>query len=240
MHNLQKDCDVSFEGMDSAIDERTKQITVSLLTVMKSEKGKQMVMEYMKLVTEERKGDRYEMFTARVLEGVILAWAWGPVSDREEDAGRVYLKDVSAATNLVVDEQNRRMGEEDEGDDKDGKNSNRKMKSRKLSTIFKNYLNIKTLRATDGVPEYKGTKFINLADPDMLMRVKGLCERWGVEWRDSGSLSDAHAFSEEENWMKKQRVITVDFNAPDPGFKSARKQWYGHENGSKGANSEGE
>lgn len=240
MHNLQRDCDVSFEGMDPAIDERTKQITVSLLTVMKSEKGKQMVMDYMRLVTEERKGDRYEMFTARVLEGVILAWAWGPVSDREEDAGRVYLKDVSAATNLVVDEQNRRMGEADDEDDKDGKNSNRKMKSRKLSTIFKNYLNIKTLRATDGTPEYKGTKFINLADPDMLMRVKGLCERWGVEWRESGSLGEGHEFSEDEAWMKKQRLITVDFNAPDAGFKNARKQWYGHENGSFAGKSEGE
>jgi hypothetical protein len=239
MHNLQRDCDVSFEGMDSAIDERTKQITVSLLTVMKSEKGKEMVMEYMRLVTEERKGDRYEMFTARVLEGIILAWAWGPVSDREEDGGRVYLKDVSAATNMVVDEQNRRMGEMDDDDDKDGKN--KKMKSRKLTTIFKNYLNIKTLRATDGTPEYKGTKFINLADPDMLMRVKGLCERWGVEWRDSGSLGDMHTFSEEEVWMKKQAMIELNTGSNGSnGFKSERKAWYGSENGSRGANSEGE
>ena len=237
MHNLQRDCDVSFEGMDPAIDERTKQITVSLLTVMKSEKGKQMVMDYMRLVTEERKGDRYEMFTARVLEGILLAWAWGPVSDREEDAGRVYLKDVSLATNLVVDEQNRRMGEAEE-DEKDDK---KKMKSRKLTTIFKTYLNIKTLRATDGTPEYKGTKFINLSDPDMLMRVKGLCERWGVEWRESGSLGDGHVFSDEEEWMKKPHVQMIELNTGSSnGFKSERKAWYGSENGSKGTHSEGE
>jgi len=241
MHNLQRDCDVSFEGMDKAIDERTKQITVSLLTVMKSEKGKQMVMEYMKMVTEERKGDRYEMFTARVLEGIILAWAWGPVSDREEDSRRVYLKDVSQATNLVVDEQNRRMGEADDEDDKDGKKDGKKMKSRKLTTIFKNYLNIKTLRATDGTPEYKGTKFINLADPDMLMRVKGLCERWGVEWRESGSLGEGHTFTDDDQWMKKTKIIQViDFNSSSDGIKQERKAWYGHENGSRGANSEGE
>jgi len=243
MHNLQRDCDVSFEGMDGSIDERTKQITVSLLTVMKSEKGKEMVMNYMRLVTEERKGDRYEMFTARVLEGVILAWAWGPVSDREEDAGRVYLKDVSQATNLIVDEQNRRMGEADD-DDKDGKESNKKMKSRKLTTIFKNYLNIKTLRATDGTHEYKGTKFINLADPDMLMRVRGLCERWGVEWRDSGSLSEGHTFTEDEDWMKKsQNSKMINLNGSSEGTKQLRDAWNGAKNGKfgdKSSNSEGE
>lgn len=245
MHNLQEDCDVNFDGIDPAIDERTKQITVSLMTVMKSERGKKLVQDYMKLVTEERKGDRYEMFTARVLEGIILAWAWGPVSNREEDAGRVYLKDVSLATNMVVDEQNRRMGELEEEDDsgKDEKKGSRKMKSRKLSTIFKTYLNIKTLRATDGTSEYKGTKFINFADPDMLTRVKGLCERWGVQWRESGSLGEMHPFSDDEKWMKKQRLITIDFNKESDAFRSERKAWYGHEDGSLGlrnANGEGE
>lgn len=240
MHNLQKDCDVSFEGLDSAIDERTKQITVSLLTVMKSDEGKKMVMEYMKLVTEERKGDRYEMFTARVLEGIILAWAWGPVSEREEDKGRVYLKDVSLATNIVVDEQNRRMGELEDHDETDDKGNNKKMKSRKLTDIFKKYLNIKTLRATDGTPEYKGTKFINLADPDMMMRIRGLCERWGVEWRESGSLSDGHEFTDEEAWMKKPRSTQINFNKSSEGSKMERKAWYGNENGSFGRNSEGE
>jgi hypothetical protein len=193
-------------------------------------------------VTEERKGDRYEMFTARVLEGIILAWAWGPVSDREEDGGRVYLKDVSLATNLVVDEQNRRMGEADDEDDKDGKN--KKMKSRKLTTIFKNYLNIKTLRATDGTPEYKGTKFINLADPDMLMRVKGLCERWGVEWRESGSLGEDYPFGEDEEWMKKSKIERmIDFNSSSDGTKKLRDAWNGTKKGNfggKSSNSEGE
>lgn len=247
MHNLQEDCDVSFEGIDPMIDERTKQITVSLMTVMKSERGKKLVQDYMRLVTEERKGDRYEMFTARVLEGIILAWAWGPVSDREEDAGRVYLKDVSLATNMVVDEQNRRMGELEEEDDSgadDKKKGSRKMKSRKLTTIFKNYLNIKTLRATDGIHDYKGTKFINLADPDMLMRVKGLCERWGVQWRDSGSLGEGHMVSDDEKWMRKAKYLVIDLNNPlSDGFRGEREAWYGHKDGSlgmKNANSEGE
>lgn len=236
MHNLQRDCDVNFDGIDKSIDERTKQITVSLLTVMKSDEGKGLVQQYMKLVTEERKGDRYEMFTARVLEGIILAWAWGPVSDREEDKGRVYLKDVSLATNLVVDEQNRRMGEADESEDSDD-DKKKKMKSRKLTDIFKKYLNIKSLRATDGTPEYKGTKFINMADPDMLLRVKGLCERWGVEWRDSGSLNAEHTFTEEEAWMKKPTVI--NFMKSFDGGKKERKAWYGHEDGSFAGSGEG-
>jgi len=241
MHNIQEDCDVSFDGIDPMIDERTKQITVSLLTTMKSERGKQLVLNYMKLVTEERKGDRYEMFTARALEGVILAWAWGPVSKREEDAGRVYLKDISLATNLVVDEQNRRMGELDDEDDsdKDGKKGGKKMKSRKLTDIFKKYLNIKTLRATDGIKDYKGTKFINLADPDMLTRVKGLCERWGVQWREAGSLSNGYVFSEDEAWMRKPKYLQIDLNKPlNDGFKAEREAWYGHKDGSLGLRGE--
>jgi hypothetical protein len=224
MHNLQRDCDVSFEGIDPSIDERTKQITVSLLTVMKSEDGKKLVMDYMKLVTEERKGDRYEMFTARVLEGIILAWAWGPVSEREEDAARIYLKDISLATNLVVDEQNRKMGEAADGDD-DGKDK-KKMKSRKLTDIFKKYLNIKTLRATDGIAEYKGTKFINMADPDMLLRVKSLCQRWGVEWREAGSLNGTHVFGDDDAWMKKPVGDSFFLKGTD-GMKKARQEWYG-------------
>src|SRR5690349_4041715 len=110
MHNIQKDCQVDLGAIDRAMDSRTAQVTVSLLTVMKSEEGRDLVREYLKNVTEERKGERYATFTARVLEGIMLAWAWGPVSDRLEDAERIYLKDISEATNQVVDEQNRQMG----------------------------------------------------------------------------------------------------------------------------------
>jgi len=240
MHNLQRDCDVSFDGIDKSIDERTKQITVSLLTVMKSDEGKRLVQEYMKLVTEERKGDRYEMFTARVLEGIILAWAWGPVTEREEDKGRVYLKDAALATNLIVNEQNRKMGELDEHDE-DEKDGNRKMKSRKLTDILKKYLNIKTLRATDGTPEYKGTKYINLNDPDMMLRLRGLCERWGVEWRESGSVGADVVLAEDQFWMRKPVIKMLNLPVEtSETFKKERKKWFGSENGSKGVKSEAE
>jgi hypothetical protein len=48
------------------------------------------------------------------------------------------------ATNMTVDEQNRRMGED--GDDAEaGKDDKKKTKSRKITDIFKKYLNLKTL-----------------------------------------------------------------------------------------------
>lgn len=188
MHNLQKDQQVDLGAIDRAMDSRTAQVTVSLLTVMKSEEGRNLVLQYLKNVTEERKGERYADFTARVLEGIMLAWAWGPVSDRPEDAERIYLKDISEATNQVVDVQNKQMGDEDdEEDEQDGKKKSFKAKSRKIASVMKKYLNLKTIRATDGTPQYKGTNYVNMAVE--MERVKGLCERWAVEWRERGSVN---------------------------------------------------
>lgn len=208
MHNIQKDQQVDLGAVDNAMDPRTAQVTVSLLTVMKSDKGRELVREYLKNVTEERKGERYGTFTARVLEGIILAWAWGPVSDRPEDEFRVYLKDISAATNIIVDEQNRQMGEADE-EDEDGKKTGFKAKSRKISGVMKNFLNLKTVRATDGTPSYKGTNYVNMATE--MERVRGLCERWAVEWKERGSV---------------QR-LAVGGEQPDGGFsiEKEREKW---------------
>lgn len=193
MHNIQKDQQVDLGAIDRAMDSRTAQVTVSLLTVMKSEKGRDLVREYLKNVTEERRGERYSTFTARVLEGILLAWSWGPVSDRPEDENRVYLKDISEATNLIVDEQNRQMGD-DSDDEEDGKKAGFRAKSRKISHTMKKYLNVKTLRATDGTPEYKGTNYVDFAAE--MDRLQGLCERWAVGWRERGSLPRGRLIAE--------------------------------------------
>jgi hypothetical protein len=211
MHHMQKDCQVDLGAIDRGMDSRTAQVTVSLLTVMKSEEGRDLVREYLKNVTEERKGERYADFTARVLEGVLLAWAWGPVSDRPEDAERIYLKDIAEATNQVVDEQNRQMGEmDDEEDEKDGKKKSFKAKSRKIAGIMKKWLNLKTIRATDGTPEYKGTNYVNMAME--MERVKGLCERWAVEWRERSSVN-------------KPRML--DLNKTPDAHVQLRNEWNG-------------
>jgi hypothetical protein len=209
MHNIQKDCQVDLGAINRAMDPRTAQVTLSLLTVMKSEEGRDLVRQYLQNVTEERKGERYATFTARVLEGILLAYAWGPVSDRPEDEHRVYLKDISLATNQIVDEQNRQMGEAEEETDQDGKKSF-KAKSRKLAHTMKTYLNLKTIRATDGIPEYKGTNYVNMAMEEE--RVRGLCERWAVEWRERGS-------------AKRPQVL--DLNKGLSSNTQLRKEWNG-------------
>jgi len=207
MHNIQKDCQVDLSAIGSAMDPRTAQVTVSLLTVMKSEKGRDLVRAYLQNVTEERKGERYATFTARVLEGIVLAWAWGPVSDRPEDENRVYLKDIAEATNLIVDEQNRQMGEEESDEDDASGKKKFKAKSRKLAHTMKVYLNLKTIRCTDGIPEYKGTNYFSMAMEEE--RVRGLCERWAVEWKQRGSVLrsqviDVFKSSEGLNQMREE------------------------------------
>ena len=222
IHNIQKDCQVDLNSVDRAMDPRTAQVAVSLFTVMKSERGRELVQDYLRGVTEERRGERYGMFTARVLEGLVMAWAWGPVSDRPEDEDRVYLKDIALATNMTVDEQNRRMGED--GEETEGKDERKKTKSRKITDIFKKYLNLKTIRATDGMNEYKGTSYVNmLAEID---RVKGLCERWGVEWRERSSLANG-AVGDDEKWMGRPKMVKVNFNDSADAFAKGRDAWYG-------------
>ena len=210
MHNIQKALQVDLDAVERQADARASQVSLSLLTVMKSEKGRDLVRAYLQNVTEERKGERYATFTARVLEGIMLAWAWGPVSDRPEDADRIYLKDIAKATNEVVDAQNRQMdeGDDEEEDGKDGKKSF-KAKSRKLAHTMRTYLNLKTIRATDGTPEYKGTNYVNMNLE--MERVKGLCERWAVEWKERGSVN---------------RVQTIDIFSKSPeGIKKLREDW---------------
>ncbi len=221
MHNMQKDAQVDLSSVDRAMDARTGQVTLSLMTVMKSERGREMVRQYLAAVTEERRGERYSTFTARVLEGLMRAWAWGPVSDRPEDADRVYLKDIALATNEIVDEQNRQMGD---SDDEDGEEKTAfKAKSRKLSGLMKKFLNLKTIRATDGLPQYKGTAFVNMREEEE--RVRGLCERWGVSWLESGSKP------------RSEQGVVVSLSTPsgaDEAFRKERKAWYGHEDGQLG------
>jgi len=187
MNNIKKDQQVDLGAIDRAMDPRTAQVTISLLTVMQSEEGRDLVRGYLKNVTEERRGERYATFTARVLEGLILAYAWGAVSDRPEDADRIYLKDIAKATNLIIDEQNRQMGDDsDDDENEEYKKKKFKANSRKISHTMKKFLNLKTIRATDGTPEYKGTNFVNMTVEEE--RVRGLCERWAVEWRERGSV----------------------------------------------------
>ena len=73
---------------------------------------------------------------------------------------------------------------------------------------MKTYLNLKTIRSTDGIPEYKGTNYVNMAVETE--RVKGLCERWAVEWRERGSV---------------ERPQVIDVFKTSPGLAEEREKW---------------
>lgn len=226
MHNAQENFQVDQSQADRQIEPRLNQITLSLLTVISDEETKANIKEFLRKYNEQTRGERYEMFTARVLEGIMLAWAWGPVSERVTDYQRVYVKDVALATNMVVDEMNRRAGDYDDFDDDDAEGSDKKkpkMKSRGLTKIFDKFLNLKRLRATDGEAEYKGTMYIDMEVENE--RVKALCERWGVAWRERGSLGPTTEVEEDEKWMKRPVVMMVNFNETPEGFKQAREEW---------------
>lgn len=112
----------------------------------------------------------------------MRAWAWGPVSEHPSDEWRTYLKDVRECANDIMDEQRAQMGDSDDED----KEKKKKMSSQGIAHILRKYLQLKTIRATDGGDaEYKGTMYVEWDEE----RIRGLCERWGVEWLERGSLN---------------------------------------------------
>lgn len=212
------------------IEPRLIQITLSLYATINDQNIKDRIRDFLRKYSDIERGNRYEMFTARVLGGLVLAWAWGPVSEREEDTFRVYMKDIAAAINVIMSHQKEQLGEEEDDDNensKDGKDV-KKVRSRKVSEVFKNYLNLKTIRSTDGLPEYKGTKYVDMTEEQD--RVKALCVRWGVEWLERGCLAEKATIDDEDLWMKKPKIVTINFNETPEGFKKARKEWYGQGN----------
>jgi len=216
---------------DPNIEPRLNQITLSLIATIKNEGVKEKIRAFLREYNTTERGDRYEMFTARVLEGVILAFAWGPVSDRPEDAERVYMKEIAKAINIIVDHQKAMLGEDveeedekDEGKKEDGKKEQKRTKSRKVSDVFQKFLNIKTVRATDGLPQYKGTKYVNMTTE--IERLKSLCVRWDVAWQEGGSMTESKAGSihPDNLWMLKPKEL-VDFMKSSPETKKLREEW---------------
>jgi len=237
MRFAQENVKVDESKIDRNLEPRLNQITLGLMSTIKDEKTKEKIQDFLRAYNEHERGDRYGMFTARVLEGLVMAYAWGPVSDRPEDAERVYMKDMAKAINTIMDHQKEMLGEDDDEPQEDDKKGQKKTKSRKVSDVFKKFLNIKTIKATDGLSEYKGTKFVDMnAEAD---RVKSLCVRWGVEWRESESLNEKSRaeLAEDDLWMLKPKMITIDFMKSSEGAKAERKAWYGSENGSLGLKS---
>lgn len=230
LKNAQENVRVDESKIDRSLEPRLNQITLSILQTIKDEAMKEKIQSFLREYGKRARDDRYETFTARVLEGLVLAWAWGPVSERDEDTFRVYMKDIATAINLIVDHQKAQLGEEDDEDEKPGQDKKpeaKKTKSRKVSGVFTNFLQIKTIRATDGDKEYKGTKYVNMAEE--LDRVKALCVRWGVEWLERGVISEEAdkkgLLGEDEKWMLKPRVVMLNLNEPAETIKKAEKQW---------------
>ena len=177
---------IDFSQVDRTLEPRLIQVTLSLMSMIEDEALRLRIKGFMADYNDQTKQERYESKTARVIEGMVRAWAWGPASDHPSDLDRTYLKDVTAATNAIMDEMNRQMGDLDEEDEhaKDGKKFGGRMTSKSISNIVRKYLQMRIKRSSDGVDEYRGTMFVMRDDE----RLKALCERWGVAWRERSSL----------------------------------------------------
>jgi hypothetical protein len=178
---------------DYSLEPRLSQVTGPLMGIITDEQVREEIKAFMREYNERTKSERYQTQTARVLEGIMRAWAWGAASSHPGDESRIYLKDVAAATNAITDEMNLKMGDtsEEEGGEEGAsegkwrrKKSGGKMTSRGISKTMTKYLQLRTWRATSGVPDYKGTMYIDMERDQG--RIEALCKRWGVEWLEYG------------------------------------------------------
>ena len=180
MHHAQEDYVVDQNAGDRSLEPRLNQVTLSLMTIIKDEEARESIRAFLRDYNERTRNERYGTVTARVLEGLVRAWAWGPVSEHPSDKNRVYLKDIALAANQIMDEQKRKMGD-DGGDDA------KKMTSKGISHTMKKFLQLRSERATDGPnTAYRGTYAVDMAQEES--RVRALCARWGVVWLERGSL----------------------------------------------------
>lgn len=207
MVQAQENIVIDQEVGDRALEPRLNQVTLSLLSTVKSDEARDRIHQFLRDYNDRTRADRKESKTARVIEGLVLAYAWGPVSDHPSDQDRVYLKDVAQGVNLLMDEMRRKMGEDEEEEqpsDYPKKRISKKMTSRSVSGILKSVCQMRVRETTDGQDDYRGTNEV-VWDEE---RVKALCERWGVAWKERGS-----------------EKRPVDFSKTPQAFKDAREQW---------------
>lgn len=217
MYHAQERITVDESLADRSIEPRLNQIIMPLLMTITSPAAKERIKGFLQEHNAKTKEARYNSKTARVVEGLVIANAWGPASEHPSDELRVYLKDVTKAANMRIDEMKRRMDEDDEDEDetifkKDGTKVKKKAKmtSRGVSFILESFCQLATRRTSDGKDEYRGTMEVVWDE----VRVKSLCERYGVEWLERGSQS-------------RPKETIIDLNKPSPGITRLRDEWNG-------------
>jgi hypothetical protein len=226
MYHAQERITIDEKLADRSIEPRLNQIIMPLLMTISSPKVREDIKGFVQEHNERTKEDRYKSKTARVVEGLVTANSWGPATDHPADLDRVYLKDVTKAANMRIDEMKREMNEGAEDEDetivkKDGTKIKKraKMTSRGVSFMLESSCQMATRRTTDGTDGYRGTMEVVWDE----LRVKSLCARYGVQWLERGSKS-----------AERPEEIVVDLNKPSFTGESLRKAWYGSKNGSRG------
>jgi hypothetical protein len=214
LFNARQSITIDESKVDYAIEPRLSQVSGPLLEIITDEAVRNSMQAFLREYNERERGERFQTKTARVMEGLMRAWAWGPASSFPDDAHRIYLKDIASATNAVTDEMNVQMGDDSEEEQANAaaasgsrRRTGGKMTSRGVTNVMKKYLQLGTRRATDGSDAYKGTMFVDMTRD--LERVRALCERWGVKYMEPGSV---------------KRPVTVDLNKPD-SFAKDREAW---------------
>lgn len=207
MHHAQESITIDQSKSDRSLEPRLNQVTLSLLSTVKHEDTQERIKAFLREYNQRTREERKESMTARVIEGLMLAYAWGPVSEHPSDEGRVYLKDVASAVNFIMDDMRRRMGEDEEDDNP---KKPKKTTSRGVSGILRKFCQLRVRETTDGADTYRGTNEVVWEAE----RIEALCERWGVELKQRGSM---------------KRPVVIDFNRNSPGLSKLRDEWNGME-----------
>lgn len=221
LRNWQPEKAIDYASANRALPNRLNQVTMALKTVVQDDGLHRDIDSFVEAYARQTVSERSETMTARIVEGIMRAWAWGRIEGGTvEDDERIYLKDIKDATNMIVDEMNRRMGDEwaqesdAQGQGQGQKKSSDRMTSRRVSDTMRKYLQLHTLRATSGPNEYRGTYYLAWDEK----RMRALCNRWGAEWLERGSL-------------QRPKIVRLNDETTGQRFAEERAKWKGGGNG---------
>jgi hypothetical protein len=199
--------ELDYNQVDRSIEPRLNQVTLALKALVDDPKMVREIDDFIREYNAQMVVERSLTMTAKVLEAIATVG----MKNQVDEGGQIFMKDVATKVNELIDEQNRRMGEEDEleGEEKGSLDKKGKVKSRKVGSIIRNYLQLRTERWTSG--ENKGLYYV-VWDGE---RIRALCTRYGVEM---DSLAAGVKDKAEVNILKPQQT-TLD------AWREERERW---------------
>lgn len=149
LEHWQPEIELDYERLDvESVEPRLNQVTVALQTLIDDEDLAKDLRTFIQEYNRQLIVERGMTLTAKVLDAVVGVQALSPGF-----RPAIPLKEITAATNILIDAENEENAEEDGGEeDEDTKKKGRdnRVKARKVGEILRKSLHLNTERGAEG------------------------------------------------------------------------------------------